>query len=127
MTRSTCGTEVDASPAVHDARSVECGDRVCDARGAAIGDVVSRQRHGAKTGASERRDVARISAGRGYIAAQLGYAPGMRDFEVTNRHIRRTQRGRDAREPMVGVGLVEHEVAGKYQIESHAKLVSKFN
>jgi hypothetical protein len=51
----------------------------------------------------------------------------MRHLEMADGEVRGAQHGRDAREPMVGVWLVEHEIAGEYQVEAHLKLVSKFN
>jgi hypothetical protein len=67
----------------------------------------------------QRRDIVRVGAGRGHIAAHFRVMAGVWDFEVTDSDVDGAQRGRDAGEPVVRPRLIEYQIAGEDEIEAH--------
>ena len=117
--RSPCGGEVGACAAARNAGSIQRRNRVSDPDGSAVGDVISGQGHRVKARVRQRRDIARVGAGRGHIAAHFRAMAGVWDFEVTDGDVDGAQRGRDAGEPVFGPRLIEYQIAGEDEIEAH--------
>jgi hypothetical protein len=98
---------------MRDAERVEAGDRVGNAFGPAVGDVVAGQRHRNEAGPRERVEVLGPGRRRGHVTRQLRSTVRMRHLEVTDCEIGGADRGRNAREPVIRILDVEHEVAGE--------------
>ena len=103
--------EVGTRAGMRDAELVELVDRVGDTHGAAIGDVISGQRHDTETGARQGIEVFRRRTGRGYVAGHFSAVECVGNFQVADGHVSLPDCGGDSRQPVVGPLHIQHQVA----------------
>ena len=111
------GSDIRAGSCVVNGRRIERLNGVLDARRSAVGDVVARERDRLESRAGKRGHVRRIGAGSGNVAFALD-APGrVRHLEMADGEIDTAQRRRDAAQPVIGIRLVEHQIACEGELE----------
>jgi hypothetical protein len=103
--------------ATRDAEPGQLSPRVGDTAGAAVGNMVSCKRHGVESGALECRKMARIRAGSRYVSRQFVGADGVRNLEVPDREIGLACGRCNAREPMIRLRFIEHQIPREDEID----------
>ena len=111
------GGKVAARTRMRDTQPVQFGHGVLDALRTTIGHVVAREGHSSETGAFHRRQVRGVSARRRHIARQFRATSRVRHFKVTDGHIGSLHGRPDARQPVISVRDVEHQIARQHQTD----------
>ena len=86
-----------------------------NAGGTAVGNVVARQCHCIEAGAWQCRQMGRISGRRRHITGHFVLAVTVWHFKMANHQIGGLQRWRDPRQPMIGAGFIQNDIAGEHQ------------
>ena len=104
-------TQIFRRATTRDIQSGQFIPRIGDADGAAIRHMVSGERHDIEPRVAKRGEMARVGARRGDIASHLLATASVRNLQMTDGCIRRLGSARDARQPIIRVRLVEHQVS----------------
>ena len=99
---------------MHDAKRFEAFATVGDAFRTTVSHMIARHRDGIETRPGQCSKMRWICARRRHITRHFVAPSGVRHFQMTDGDIRCLQGGRDACEPMVRLGHVEHEVSGQH-------------
>ena len=102
---------------MRDTGGVEGGDRVGNAFGTAVGDVIARERHCVESGAAYRRHVRGVGARRGDVTVHARRAVRVGNLEMADGDVGGAHPRRDAVEPVIGLRHVENEISREDQVD----------
>ena len=108
--------QIQSGTGVRDLFGIERAQRIGNAGGTAIGNVIACERDRIEACVRERCEMLGRSRGRRYIAFQFFDGRRVSDFQMSDRKIGFAQRWRNAREPVIGVRFIENQVARKRQL-----------